>query len=188
MKRDEALAYVQSQLDKDRYEHTLRVAEVAVQLAEIHNVSKRKTELAAIFHDYAKNRNTSELKRWIMNSYLPKDLLSYDNELWHAPVGSILVERECGITDRDILNAIHYHTTGHPNMNKIAIITFVADYIEPDRDFPGITEVREMATVDLFQTAKLALRNTIHYLLEKEMRVYPDTFHAYNDLMKEQRK
>lgn len=186
MKRDKALAYVQSQLDKDRYEHTLRVADVAVQLAQINNVSKSKAELAAIFHDYAKNRNTNELKRWIKNSYLPKDLLSYDDELWHGPVGSILVEHECGITDRDILNAIRYHTTGHVNMNHLALITFVADYIEPARNFPGIAEVREIATIDLSQAAKLALRNTIHYLLEKGMPVYPDTIHAYNNLVNAQ--
>src|SRR5690625_2286382 len=102
MKIDEAIAYVKPHLTKARFDHTLCVAETAVELAEVFKVSAHQAELAAILHDCAKYRPLEELKRWISKSYLPKDLLDYHHELWHGPVGSILVERECGMQHADV--------------------------------------------------------------------------------------
>src|SRR5699024_5245340 len=116
---DEAIAHVKPHLTKERFDHTLRVAQTAVKLAEVYNESTEKAELAAIFHDYAKYRPLAELRRWIGQSYLPKDLLDYHHELWHGPVGAMLIEREYGIKDTDVQNAIYYHTTGKANMSKL---------------------------------------------------------------------
>ncbi|MCI4060747.1 bis(5'-nucleosyl)-tetraphosphatase (symmetrical) YqeK, partial [Bacillus cereus] len=73
----------------------------------------KKAEMAAIFNDYANCRAISEMEEIIKREYLPKDLLCYNKELWHAPVGEYLVEKEVGITDSEILQAITYHTSGH---------------------------------------------------------------------------
>ncbi|WP_164216234.1 bis(5'-nucleosyl)-tetraphosphatase (symmetrical) YqeK [Virgibacillus sp. YIM 98842] len=183
MKKDKAIEVVRQQLTQERFDHTLRVAETGIYLAKIYGISEKKTELAAIFHDYAKYRSTEEMARWIKSTKtLSKDLLNYHHEIWHGPVGAVLVERECGITDKDILSAIHYHTTGKAMMSKLDMIIFLADYIEPNRSFPGVEEVREMADADLMRACWMALRNTCIFLLEKKVTVYPDTFYAYNDL------
>jgi predicted HD superfamily hydrolase involved in NAD metabolism len=182
MNKNEAMAIVEAHLTKKRFEHTLRVAETAVKLAEIYHVSAEKAELASIFHDYCKYRSLDEMKRIIQSTYLPKDLLLYHHELWHGPVASIMIEREYGISDEAIQSAIYYHTTGRAHMSDLELIVFVADYIEPGRSFPGLNEVREMAKQDLVKTAWMVSRNTIQYLMEKKNRIYPDTFHAYNDL------
>src|SRR5690606_7811110 len=160
----------------------VRVAETAVTLANLYQVSAKKAEIAAIFHDYCKYRSLEEMKRIIDTSYLPKDLLLYHHQLLHGPVASIKVEEEYGITDDEIKSAIYCHTTGKAHMGKLDLIIFVADYIEPGRSFPGLEEVREMATTDLLKTAWMISRNTINFLMEKKNRIYPDTFHAYNDL------
>lgn len=73
----------------------------------------------------------------IKSEGLPKDLLCYNKELWHAPVGAYLVEKEVGITDPEILQAITYHTSGHEKMTMLDKVIYVADYIEPGRKFPG---------------------------------------------------
>src|SRR5690625_4309528 len=185
MKIDEAIAYVKPHLTKARFDHTLRVAETAVGLAEVFKVSAYKAELAAILHDCAKYRPLEELKRWISESYLPKDLLDYHHELWHGPVGSILVEFEHGIYDSSVQDAIYYHTTGKAHMSKLDKIIFIADYIEPGRNFPGLEEVREVAETDLTKAAWLVSRNTINYLMNKNNTVYPDSFYAYNDLTRQ---
>ncbi|MFC2948417.1 bis(5'-nucleosyl)-tetraphosphatase (symmetrical) YqeK [Virgibacillus sediminis] len=182
MKISEAREKVRPHLTKERYDHSLRVAEVAVELAEKFGESAEKAELAAVWHDHAKYRSKDELKRWIISSRLPKDLLDYHHELWHGPVGAILLEREYGLKDKDIQNAIHYHTTGRANMTKMEMIIFLADYIEPGRAFPGVKEVRETAKTDLTRSCWMAARNTIQFLTNKQTLVYPDTFHAYNDL------
>ncbi|WP_099158570.1 bis(5'-nucleosyl)-tetraphosphatase (symmetrical) YqeK [Virgibacillus ndiopensis] len=182
MKINDATEAVKQQLTEKRFEHTLRVAETAVDLAKKNNISEEKAEFAAVFHDYAKFRSLEEMKRWILSSSLPNDLLHYHHELWHAPVGAILVREEQGIKDKELLGAIHYHTTGRAHMSVLEKVIFLADYIEPGRSFPGLDEVREMAQVDLDHACWLTSRNTIEFLMRKKSRIYPDTFHAYNDL------
>lgn len=182
MKIKEAISYVKPHLTQERFEHTMRVAETAVELANIYKEETYKVELAAIFHDFAKYCPLEELRRWIVNSPLPKDLLRYHHELWHGPVASLLVERKHGIEDPDIKSAIYYHTTGKANMNKMEMIIFIADYMEPGRSFPGVGETREAARNDLVRACWMASRNTIQYLMKKNAIIYPDTFHAYNDL------
>ena len=109
----------------------------------------KKAELAAIFHDYAKFRPKDEMKQIIVDQNMAKELLDFHSELWHAPVGAYLVEKEAGITDRDILDAIAYHTTGRIGMTVLEKVVYLADYIEPGRSFPGVDEVRELATKSL---------------------------------------
>ncbi|MDC3413318.1 bis(5'-nucleosyl)-tetraphosphatase (symmetrical) YqeK [Terrihalobacillus insolitus] len=184
MDLNEALTYVEPHLKKARFDHTIRVVETAVQLTGLHGGNKKKAELAGAFHDYAKYRPTEELKRWILKENLPKDLLSFHYELWHGPVGSILVEREYGITDAEIKFAIRYHTTGRDNMSQLEKMIFLADYIEPGRNFPGVDKVREVAQTNLNEACLMALQNTIPFLMSKNQRIYPDTFYAYNFFMK----
>ncbi|HLS61492.1 MAG TPA: bis(5'-nucleosyl)-tetraphosphatase (symmetrical) YqeK [Virgibacillus sp.] len=184
MKINEATAYVKPHLTKERFDHTLRVAEEAVALARLYHVDEKKAELAALFHDYAKYRPLKEMERIIRVSQLPKDLLNYHHELWHGPVGALLIEYEYGITDKEIQSAIHSHTTGKAHMTKLDLIIFLADYIEPCRSFPGLEEVREAAKSDLYYASYLVSRNTIHYLSSKNRLIYPDAFYAYNDLVK----
>src|SRR5699024_7885437 len=121
-------------------------------------------------------RSPGKLKHWILNSDLPDDLLTFHHELWHGPVGALLMEQEQGITDRRVLNAIRYHTTGRAGMTTCDMIIFLADYIEPARDFPGVDNVRKAAQRDLCEATWLALRNTIRHLIDKQAMVYPDTF------------
>ncbi|GAB3050647.1 bis(5'-nucleosyl)-tetraphosphatase (symmetrical) YqeK [Virgibacillus ainsalahensis] len=184
MKIDEAINYVKPLLTKERFEHSLRVAETAVKLAKLYDESEEKAELAGVCHDYCKYRPLEKMKKQILESSLPKDLLQFHHELWHGPVGALLLEKELGINDKSIQNSVHYHTTGRANMSKLELIIFLADYIEPGRSFPGIDEVREMAEQDLIQACWMTSKNTIQYLMKKNVPVYPDTFHAYNDLTK----
>ena len=62
-------------------------------------------------------------------------LLEWDAEILHGPVGAWIAEKEFGVTDEDILNAIRYHTTGRAEMCKLEKIIFIADMIEPNRKF-----------------------------------------------------
>ena len=181
MNRDKALAIVKGQLTEKRYIHTIGVMETSIALAEKYGADPKKAELAAIFHDYAKFRPEEEMKRIILEQNMPKDLLEFHPELWHAPVGAFLVREEAGISDREVLSAIRYHTTGRADMALLDKVVFLADYIEPGRSFPGVDAVRECAEESLDEAVFMALRNTISFLLSKNASIYPDTFHAYND-------
>ena len=183
MDRETALKIVKSQLTDHRYQHTLGVMETAIELANRYGADPNKAELAAIFHDYAKFRPKDEMKGIIIDQGI--DLLQFNSELWHAPVGAYLVNVEAGITDEEILNAIRYHTSGRSEMTILDKIIYLADYIEPGRHFPGVEEVRELAKENLTVALIQAMKNTIVFLLKKNQSVFPDTFVTYNNLISE---
>ncbi|MGE6629229.1 bis(5'-nucleosyl)-tetraphosphatase (symmetrical) YqeK [Bacillus sp. NPDC077027] len=183
MKRDEALDCVKKQLTEHRYTHTIGVMDTAILLAERFGADVKKAEIAAIFHDYAKFRPKEEMKGVIQSEGMNPALLDYSPELWHAPVGAYLVEKEVGIQDTDVLSAIEFHTSGRPNMTLLEKVIYVADYIEPGRHFPGVEEVRELAESDLDGALIQSLKNTIGFLMKKNQSVYPDTLATYNALV-----
>ncbi|MFC3882996.1 bis(5'-nucleosyl)-tetraphosphatase (symmetrical) YqeK [Bacillus songklensis] len=183
MDRERALAIVKEKLTEHRYIHTIGVMETAIELAKRYGADVKKAELAAIFHDYAKFRSKEEMREIIIDQNMAQDLLVHNTELWHAPVGAYLVEKEAGVTNSEVLNAIRYHTSGRPNMTLLEKIIYVADYIEPGRIFPGVQEVRELAKQDLDKALVQSLKNTITFLLKKNQAVYPDTIFTYNSLV-----
>ncbi|CAG9619391.1 bis(5'-nucleosyl)-tetraphosphatase (symmetrical) YqeK [Sutcliffiella rhizosphaerae] len=183
MDRDKALRIVKKQLTEKRYVHTIGVMETAIELADRFHVDRDKAELAAIFHDYAKFRNKEEMRQCIIDQKMPHDLLLHHEELWHAPVGAYLVKKEVGISDEEILEAIRCHTSGKINMSQLDKVIYVADYIEPNRDFPGVEVVRDSAKTSLDIAVVQAMKNTILFLLTRNQPIYPNTFHAYNDMM-----
>ncbi len=183
MEREQALQVIKVHLPEKRYIHTLGVMETAVMLAEKYDSNQKKAELAAIFHDYAKFRPIKEMTEIVLTEKMDKRLLVYGSELLHAPIGAYLVQKEVGIEDDEILAAIRYHTTGRPNMTILEKIVYLADYIEPNRSFPGVDEVRQLAEKNLDQAMIAAISNTILFLMKKQQPIFPDTFATYNQLL-----
>ncbi|MFY0757492.1 MULTISPECIES: bis(5'-nucleosyl)-tetraphosphatase (symmetrical) YqeK [Metabacillus] len=187
MEREKALALVKEHLTDHRYEHTIGVMETAIVLARLYGADVKKAETAAIFHDYAKFRSKDEMKQIIIEQNMTKELLIHSPELWHAPVGAYLAEKEAGIKDKEILDAIRYHTSGRENMTLLDKVIYVADYIEPGRIFPGADEVRELAKNDLNKALIVSMKNTILFLLKKNQPIYPQTLQSYNFLVFEEK-
>lgn len=182
MDKIDALQTVKPHLTASRFAHTERVTETALVLAERFDVDKEETMLAAVFHDYAKYRDLDEMAQIIRKHQLPNDLLSYHHELWHGPVASILVETELNIYNPAVKDAIYWHTTGHALMTKLEKIIYLADYIEPGRNFAGLDVVRKQAASNLNEACFMAVRNGMKFLLENERLIYPETLNMYNDL------
>lgn len=183
MEREKALSIVKKQLTEHRYQHTVGVMETAIALAKQYGADVKKAELSAIFHDYAKFRPKEEMKEIIIREKMESNLLEFNTELWHAPVGAYLVKTEVGVSNPEILDAIRYHTSGRPQMSLLEKVIYLADYIEPGRHFPGVDEVRELAKKDLDQALIKSIQNTMIFLMKKNQPIYPDTFLTYNDLI-----
>lgn len=186
MDRDFALGIVKEQLTEHRYNHTLGVMETAIALSKKYQADEKKAELAAIFHDYAKFRPKEEMKRIIIEQKMPSELLQFNSELWHAPVGAYLAEKEAGINDEEVLDAIRYHTFGRIGMTLLEKVIYLADYIEPGRHFPGVEDVRVIAEKSLDKALIKSIQNTILFLMKKGQPVFPATFYTYNDLIMSQ--
>ncbi|MGG5341657.1 HD domain-containing protein [Enterococcus sp. AZ020] len=180
LKREELMQKVQMRMSERRFLHVLGVEEMAVALAAKYGASEEKASIAALTHDYAKERPDEEFELIIQRDGYDPELLAYGNAIWHGLVGASMVERELGIEDEEILQAIRLHTTGAAEMSLLDKIIYVADYIEPGRDFPGVKEARELALLDLDQAVAYETKHTLMHLIEKEQKIYPKTIETYN--------
>lgn len=177
---------LKKQVNDKRFFHSLEVANIARELAIRFGADPEKSEIVGILHDYSKDLDKKELARIIQSSNkLPKDLLAYNDELWHGPVASLIIEDEFNITDEEIINSIRYHTSGRRNMSLIEKIICLADYIEPNRQFEGVDKIRILAEKDLDMALLATLDGTIRFLLEKKMKIYNLTLEARNCLIDE---
>lgn len=112
------------------------------------------------------------------------DICALEPKLLHGPVGAVVARAEYGVEDEEILGAINCHTTGRKNMNTLDKIIFLADYIEPGRDFPGVEKVREVVFADLDQGMVISLRSIIKHLVKKRELIQIDTIDTWNYVMK----
>lgn len=156
-------------LQPKRYEHTLGVRYTAASLAMRHGCDVKKAQLAGVLHDCAKSYSEEELLSMAEEYKIPvRDAERAAPYLLHAKVGAYLAEHMYGINDKDVLEAICYHTTGKPDMTQLEKIIFIADYIEPNRkEIAGLAESRKLAFKDLDQAMCYILGNTLHYLEQK---------------------
>lgn len=180
--------YLRNNLLENRYNHTLGVVDTAIDLANIHGEDCNKAEIAALAHDVAKNMKIEALKKAIDEENI---ILTTDEnntqEIWHAIVGPILGRRIFEIEDEEILNAMRWHTTGKENMTKLEKIIYLADMIEPSRQFKGVDEIRLEAKVDLDKALMKALTHTSKYLLDKGFAIDVNTMKARNYLIYNQK-
>lgn len=178
--RDDLVHKLRETLSDSRFEHVLRVEKTAIALANKYNVSVEKASIAALVHDYAKQRPDEDFIKTIKDKKMDKDLLNYGNAIWHGIVGAELIKTELGIWDEDILNAVRHHTTGAAIMTKLEQIIYMADYIEPGRDFDGVEQARLLTNQDLSSGVVFQIKQTLEYLIENNRSIYPKTIETYN--------
>lgn len=188
MNREAMMEQVRAQMPTKRWQHTVGVMTAAAELAERFGGDRDKAELAALLHDYCKYWPIERQVQMVLDKGLPRDLLDYDKQLLHAPVGAAAVEEELGIDDAEVLDAIRWHTSGRVGMTQLDKIVCLADYIEPGRDFPGVHNIRQLAEHSLEEALVAGFDSTIRFLLEKNSKVYPLTMLARNALLDEIRQ
>jgi predicted HD superfamily hydrolase involved in NAD metabolism len=171
-------------IGQKRFEHSLRVRDTAIKLASINGVDIEKVEKAALLHDCGKIKDDALLLKRAEELNIQLDqYMKESHELIHAPLGAKMAEEFYGIKDKDILNAIRYHTTGKEDMNMIEKVIYMADYIEPRRNFDGVEAIREMSFKDIDKALFMALDRTIIFLIEKRKLIQPKTIIARNKLI-----
>ena len=182
MNKSEAIELIKEKLPDKRYQHSLRVADTAVKLARIYEGDVDKAEMAGILHDYCKYDELGYMYQIVRQHDLDPNLLSFGGEILHGPVCAALMKSEYDITDDEILTAIAYHTTGRAQMTKTEKIVFIADYIEPERQIPGVEEIRDMAynQGSLDHTIYEISKRTVLYLISNDITVFNTTIESLN--------
>ena len=169
-------------LTEQRYLHTQGVAEMAVRLAGIYNEDKDKARVAALLHDCAKCIENDESLRLCREYGVPLDeVLLAQPDLCHSFLGEKVAENDYDISDKDILSAIKYHTTGHAAMTMLEKIIFIADYIEFGRkNFDGLEETRNTAYEDIDKAVYMCLKQTIDFNRKKGRLIHFLSLEALN--------
>lgn len=172
---------IRDRIGEKRFLHTLRVRDTALELAKIYEVDQEKAEVAGFLHDCAKIRDHDELIKSAKEAglLLTKEMIKAP-QIIHSYLGAIYARDLYGIEDEDILNAITYHTTGRANMSDLEKIIFLADYIEPMRNFDGVERARQLAKKDLDAAMYFALNNTLKFLVDHDTYIVPTTVTARN--------
>ena len=183
---DEIRRKLQSRLKKNRFSHSIGVANTAVKLAEKFSVDVDKAYVAGLLHDCA---------REFENSALPAEALKRGIEigevekamplLLHAYIGAKLVTEIYKVDDAEIKQAIYRHTVGARNMTDLDKIIYFADMIEPSRSYPSVEELRDLAKTSssLDEIILTALNQSILFVLQKNSLIHPDTIDARNFLL-----
>jgi len=175
---------LKEKLTEKRYIHSVNVMEVAVKLADKYNADRDKAAVAGILHDCARCMKYEDAVN-LSKSYnvLVDEETIKQIELLHGPLGEAIARNEYGIDDKEILSAIRYHTTGHGNMTLLEKIIYIADYIEPARNFECVEEARKLAFEDIDRAVLFSLDNTIRYLLLKGALIHGYTIEARNSII-----
>ena len=176
-KIDKIKKKVKRRLDKERYEHTLGVMYMAGALAMRYQADLEAALMAGLLHDCAKCLSTEKKIRICENANISITEFEHMNPgLLHAKLGSYLARKKYKIKDREVLDAIAYHTTGRPQMTLLDKIIYIADYIEPNRhEAPNLQDARRLAFEDIDKCLCLILKDSLAYLKTKNMAIDPMT-------------
>lgn len=171
-------------MGKKRYTHSINVAKAAQQLAIRYGGNIEKAMIAGILHDITKEMPFDQQLQIIeSNGIILNNVQSFSPKTWHAISGSVVIEKEIGIADEDILNAVKYHTSGRANMSLLEKIIFVADFIGEERDYKGVDVMRSKAKKSLEEAMLYGVTFTIRDLAERQCAIDMNTLALYNELI-----
>lgn len=153
-------------MDEERLEHTKGVRYTCACLAMVYGEDLEKAQIAGLLHDSAKCiPNKKKLKMCEEHNIAVTKFEKEHPFLLHGKLGAYIAEHKYGVSDKDILNSIIYHTTGRQEMSTLEKIVYIADYIEPLRNkAANLKEIRCLAFQDLDACMYKILEDTLAYL------------------------
>lgn len=171
-------------LKPDRVNHVLGCRDTAVALARHWGADETDAARAGLLHDITKALD-GPLQLTLCREYgVELDDFSIKNpKTLHALTGSLVAERIFGESVA-VVSAIRSHTTGKADMRLLEKIIYVADYMEPNRDFPGVEHLRKLAYTDIDMALKMGLEMTLKMLTEQGREISPESQEALEYLNK----
>lgn len=165
-------------LKPNRVNHVLGCRDTAIALAKHWGADEVDAARAGLLHDITKAldgpRQLTLAGEYgiILSAFQQKN-----PKTLHALTGSLVAEHLFGENEA-VVQAIRHHTTGKADMNLLEKIIYVADYMEPNRDFPGVEKLRELAFSNLDGALKLGLTMTLNLLHQQGSEVSPESREA----------
>ncbi len=182
--KEEINSYIESNFSDKRKLHTAGVVATSAELARRYSASPDKAEIAALFHDMFRGTGLTQLNCCVTQLGLEDKYIDNAN-LAHSKIAAAVMRRDFGINDDDIINAVEFHTTGRAGMGLLEKIIYLADAIEPSRDYPNVDKIRDEAFNDIDRACLMSLEKTAIFIRERGMFLDSDTIEAIDFLRKE---
>lgn len=176
--------FLKEVLSDRRYDHSLRVADYAKDLARAHGLDEDKAYLAGLAHDIGKKREEELLPKYDIGKFVKKEDEKYFYPVLHSFLGAYDLRDRFGVDDDEVLDAIIYHTTGRPHMTDLEKLVYIADGAEPGRDRQDLVDVRELALEDLDRAMLRLLDSGLVYCVKKGVAIHTLTLEARNYFIK----
>lgn len=175
---------LKNKVSEKRYNHSLEVLKTAIELGEIYNYpNMEEIKISAILHDYAKNFEIDELQKLTIK-YFPEEKNYIDFlPILHGYVAAGIIQDEFNISNINIINSIKYHTTGRRDITLLEKIIYLADAIEPTRDYPNVDKIRNLAKINLDEAIFLEVNLKIKHLIDTNSLIHPYTIEMRNYLL-----
>lgn len=171
-------AKVMPYLTEKRIAHVLGCENEAVSLANRWGEDPERAAVAGILHDITKKLSAEEQLKLCEKYGIINDAAEVANpKLLHAKTGAAFARELFGIED-DIYGAIRWHTTGKPDMTLLEKIIYLADFVEPTRNFPGVEELRELCLEDIDAAMAKGLEMSLEFIRSGGAEPYKDSVEA----------
>jgi predicted HD superfamily hydrolase involved in NAD metabolism len=182
---DEITNYLKANLSEKRFRHIIGVAETARALAQKWGADADKAFLAGLVHDCAKEIPVNKaVERLTASGYSPDEVELRSPALLHAPLGAVVAREVFGISDKEVLNAVTFHTTGRPEMSLLEKIIYVADFTEPGRTYPEAGEIRQLSYIDINRAVLKETDMVIKFTVDRGRAIHPATVITRNYYLK----
>ena len=175
--------YIEEKYSEKRRKHTYGVRDTAMKLAVKYGADPEKARVCGLYHDMFRRASDEMIDEYIEKYGLDPKYRG-DPDLAHGKIAAIYMNKEMGIDDEDMLNAVSYHTTGRAGMSTLEKVIYLADAIEPNRDYPSVAHLRETAEHDLDEACLAVLERSEEYLKTKDRVMDPESIEARDDLRK----
>lgn len=186
---DEMKAQVKKRVSENRFLHIVSVSKTAKKLARAYACDEKKARLAGILHDWDKGLSNKEIKEKCKKYGIIEEVGEWvvDNmpQLLHGPTAAAELQDMFGDMPKDVINAIAVHTTANLAMSDLDMIIYVADAIEPTRQYPELEELTDMiGKSTLFELYKKVYQYWTIKLIMNGKVLHPSTIEIWNNLVK----
>ena len=171
---DEIIKKARNYLTEKRARHSALVAALALEKSKELNIPKYKIITSAALHDVAKKEEEKKYEGFKIDDSVPAPVR-------HQYLGAYIAEKEFGIEDEDILNAVRYHTSGREDMSDLEKLIFTCDMIEESRNFKGVERLRKLYYGNFEECFEECLKASYKFLKKSRKRedIYIETKKAY---------
>lgn len=180
---EEINAYCKKTLSEKRYSHSLRVADMCCEIAELSGYDKKKAYLAGLAHDICKELPKPEMRKMVEDAgYTVTDYEIQNPTLLHGKAGAIFLKDRFGLEDEEILTAVAGHVSGTMEKPPLGMILYIADKNERGREHITEEYLKELYTKPVREMFAYAVETSVKYLSKKGYVIYEETYKMMDEL------